>query len=54
MNHRAAVPLLKTARAAWDSESRAETYLSLALGLAGLYLVAQEAWRLRAVWTGKN
>mgnify|MGYP006274549141 FL=1 len=54
MNHRAAVPLLKTARAAWESESRAETYLAAALGAAGAYLVAREVWRFRSVWLAKN
>ena len=50
MNHRAAVPLLKTAQAAWQSESRVETYLAVAVGLAGLFLLAREARSLWAVW----
>ncbi|MFD1687638.1 hypothetical protein [Halobellus litoreus] len=54
MNHRAAVPMLKTARAAWESESRAESYLAVLVGAAGAFLLARELWRLRAVWTGKN
>lgn len=54
MNHRAAVPMLKTAQAAWASESRAETYLAVVVGAVGLFLVAREAWRLWSVWTGKN
>lgn len=54
MNHKAAVPLLKTAQAAWQSESRAETYLAVLVGSVGLFLVARELWQFRAVWTGKN
>lgn len=54
MNHRAAVPMLKTARTAWESESRAETYLAVVVGAAGLFVLAREAWRLKAVWADKN
>jgi hypothetical protein len=54
VNHRAAVPLLKTARAAWESDSRMESYLAAVVGAAGLLLLAREAWRLRAVWSDKN
>lgn len=51
MNHRTAVPLLRTAQAAWESESRLETYLAVALGLAGVFLLVREAWRLRSIWS---
>lgn len=54
MNHRTAVPLLKTARTAWESDSRWETYLAVVVGAVGVFLLAREAWRLRAVWTDKN
>ena len=54
MNHRSAVPLLKTARAAWESESRWETYLALVFGVTGLFLIAREIKAMRAVWTDKN
>lgn len=54
MNHRAAVPLLKTAKAAWESDSRAETYLAVLFGSVGLLLVSREVWRLRAIWTENN
>lgn len=54
MNHRTAVPMLKTARAAWESESRLQSYLAVVVASAGLFLLAREAWRLKAVWTDKN
>ena len=54
MNHRAAVPLLKTAQTAWKSDSRWESYLAVVVGAVGLFIVAREVWRLRAVWTDKN
>lgn len=54
MNHRTAVPMLKTAQAAWQSESRAETYLAVVVGSAALFLLGREVWRLKAVWTDKN
>jgi hypothetical protein len=54
MNHRAAIPLLRTAREAWESESRWETYLAIVVGLAAIFLLAREAWRLKGLWTDKN
>lgn len=51
MNHRAAVPLLKTAKAAWSSESRLASVLAVVVGLAGVFLLGREVWRLRAVWS---
>ena len=54
MDYRTAVPMLKTARSAWASESRAETYLAVLVGAVGLFLVAREVWQFRAIWTGKN
>lgn len=54
MNHRAAVPLLKMARTAWESDSRWETYLAVIVGTVGLFIVAREVWQLKAVWSDKN
>jgi len=54
VNHRAAVPLLKTARAAWESESRVETYVAVVVGAAGAFLLARELWRFRGIWSDKN
>lgn len=47
MNHRMAVPFLKVAKTAWESESRWETYLALAAGAVGAFLLAREAWQLK-------
>jgi hypothetical protein len=54
MDYRTAVPMLKTARTAWASESRAETYLAALVGAVGLFLVAREAWQFWTIWTGKD
>lgn len=54
MNHRTAIPLLKTAQAAWASESRLESYVAVVVGLAGVFLLAREAWRFKQVWSDKN
>lgn len=54
MNHRAAVPMLKTAQAAWQSESRVETYLAVVVGSVGLFLVGREVWRFWTIWADKN
>lgn len=47
-----AVPLLKTARTAWESESRWETYLAVATAAAGVFLLAREAWQLKQTFDG--
>lgn len=52
MNHKMAVPFLKTAKAAWESESRAETYLAVAAGTVGVFLLAREAWQLKQTFDG--
>jgi hypothetical protein len=54
MNHRAAIPLLKTAQAAWQSESRMETYIAILAGVAGLFVVGREVWRFWTIWADKN
>jgi len=55
VNHRAAVPLLKTAQAAWGTDRRFESYIAVALGLAGAFLLAREAWLIKSAWSpGKN
>jgi len=54
MDYRTAVPMLKTAQAAWASESRVETYLAVLVGSVGLFLVLREVWQFRAIWTDKN
>lgn len=52
MNHKMAVPLLKTAQTAWNSDSRWETYLAFATGAAGVFLLAREAWQLKKAFDG--
>jgi hypothetical protein len=52
MNHKMAVPFLKTAQAAWKSDSRAETYLAVAAGFVGVFLLAREAWQLKKTFEG--
>ena len=55
VNHRAAVPLLKTAQVAWGTDRQFESYVAVALGLAGVFLLVREAWLIRSAWsTGKN
>jgi hypothetical protein len=50
-----AVPLFKTAQAAWSTDRKFESYVALALGLAGAFLLVREAWLLKSAWsTGKN
>ena len=54
IDYRAAVPALKTAKAAWQSESRVESYLAVLAGSVGLILIGRETWRFRAIWTENN
>jgi len=54
MDYRAAVPMLKAARKAWESDSRMETYLAVLAGSAGLLLIGRELWQFRTLWTANN
>lgn len=54
IDYRAAVPALKTAQAAWKSDSRAESYLAVLAGSIGLFLIGREVWRFWAIWTENN
>mgnify|MGYP006277978637 CR=1 FL=1 len=52
MNHKMAVPFLKVARTAWESDSRWETYLAVGAGTIGAALLAREAWQLKQTFDG--
>ena len=52
MNPKMAVPFLKTAKVAWESDSRWETYLAVAAGTVGVFLLAREAWQLKKAFEG--
>jgi hypothetical protein len=47
-----AVPMLKTAKTAWDSDSQWETYLAVVAAAAGVFLLAREAWQLKKTFDG--
>lgn len=54
IDHRAAVPALKAAQAAWKSDSRAGSYLAVLAGAVAVFLIAREVWRFWAIWTENN